>query len=106
MARPTWTPSETELKQIETMAALGLTNEQIAVSLGIVPATLYNKKKSNEEFDLAMKRGRAKAIIKAAARIMSEIDDGNLQAAMFFLRTQGGWREKSETNVNVTPGFG
>lgn len=41
---------------VESLAAQGLTNQQIADSLGISERTLQNRKKDNAEFAKAIKK--------------------------------------------------
>ena len=54
---------EIDLAKVEVMAANGLTQQQIADSLGISVSTLYGRKRENEEFEEAIKRGKAKGML-------------------------------------------
>ena len=90
-----------DLKQVESLAANGLTDEQIASALGISRTTLSNRKRENEQFVLAIKRGKAKGIALVTNKLMESIKGGNMTGMIFFLKTQAGWKE---TNVQEHTG--
>ena len=82
-----------DLKQVESLAANGLTQEQIAAALGISESTLHKRKQENPEFTAAIKRGKAKGIALVTNKLMESIKGGNMTAMIFFLKTQAGWKE-------------
>jgi transcriptional regulator with XRE-family HTH domain len=90
-----------DLKQVESLAANGLTDEQIASALGISRTTLANRKRENEQFVQAIKRGKAKGIALVTNKLMESIKGGNMTGMIFFLKTQAGWKE---TNVQEHTG--
>ena len=90
-----------DLKQVESLAANGLTQEQIALALGISESTLTKRKKENTDFADAIKRGKAKGIALVTNKLMESIKGGNMTAMIFFLKTQAGWKE---TNVQEHTG--
>ena len=90
-----------DLKQVESLAANGLTQEQIAAALGISESTLTKRKKENTDFTDAIKRGKAKGIALVTNKLMESIKGGNMTAMIFFLKTQAGWKE---TNVQEHTG--
>jgi len=90
-----------DLKQVESLAANGLTQEQIACALGISESTLTKRKKENTDFADAIKRGKAKGIALVTNKLMESIKGGNMTAMIFFLKTQAGWKE---TNVQEHTG--
>ena len=90
-----------DLKQVESLAANGLTDEQIASALGISRTTLSNRKRENEQFVQAIKRGKAKGIALVTNKLMESIKGGNMTGMIFFLKTQAGWKE---TNVQEHTG--
>jgi len=90
-----------DLKQVESLAANGLTDEQIASALGISRTTLANRKRENEQFVQAIKRGKAKGIALVTNKLMESIKAGNMTGMIFFLKTQAGWKE---TNVQEHTG--
>ena len=75
-----------DLKQVESLAANGLTHEQIAAALGISESTLTKRKKENTDFTDAIKRGKAKGIAVVTNKLMESIKGGNMTGMIFFLR--------------------
>ena len=90
-----------DLKQVESLAANGLTQEQIACALGISESTLTKRKKENTDFTDAIKRGKAKGIALVTNKLMESIKGGNMTGMIFFLKTQAGWKE---TNIQEHTG--
>ena len=90
-----------DLKQVESLADNGLTQEQIAAALGISEQTFYKRKRDNIEFIDAIKRGKAKGIALVTNKLMESIKGGNMTGMIFFLKTQAGWKE---TNVQEHTG--
>ncbi len=82
-----------DLAKVESLAANGLTQEQIAAALGISESLLYQQKRENEEFAEAIKRGKAKGIALVTNKLMESIKGGNMTGMIFFLKTQAGWKE-------------
>ena len=93
---------EIDLSMVESLAAQGLTNQQIADSLGISERTLQNRKKDNAEFAEAIKKGKAKGIAVVTNALMKKIKSGNVTAMIFFLKTQGGWKENNQLEIEMT----
>ena len=90
-----------DLKQVESLAANGLTQEQIAAALGISERTLRSRKGEIADFADAIKRGKAKGIALVTNKLMESIKGGNMTGMIFFLKTQAGWKE---TNVQELTG--
>ena len=90
-----------DLKQVESLAANGLTQEQIASALGISETTLHQRKRDSADFAAAIKRGKAKGIALVTNKLMESIKGGNMTGMIFFLKTQAGWKE---TNVQELTG--
>ena len=90
-----------DLKQVESLAANGLTQEQIASALGISESTLHQRKRDSADFAAAIKRGKAKGIALVTNKLMESIKGGNMTGMIFFLKTQAGWKE---TNVQEHTG--
>jgi len=91
MARPKWEPPD--LKIVEKMASQGLSQRDIAAALGISEDTLGRRKKDNADFAAAIKKGKALGITTVTSELMKQIKAGNTTAAIFFLKTQAGWKE-------------
>ena len=90
-----------DLKQVESLAANGLTQEQIAAALGISESTLHQRKRDSADFAAAIKRGKAKGIALVTNKLMESIKGGNMTGMIFFLKTQAG---QKETNVQEHTG--
>lgn len=84
---------EIDLSKVEALAANGLTQEQIALALGISEGTLYSRKRSNKDFEEAIKRGKAKGVAVVTNKLMESIKNGNMTGMIFFLKCQAGWRD-------------
>lgn len=92
---------ELDLEKVEEYAGLGLTREEIALSLGISYSTLNRRIKESEDVDAAMKRGRAKANIKVGNALMKAIEGGNVTAIIFYLKARAGWTEKQQIEAEI-----
>lgn len=111
--RKPWIPTAQEIKEIEQMSSIGLTQEQIAWNLGINPDTLHTRKHSHPEISEAIKKGRAKGTRHVVSALMQNIESGNFNAQKFWLTVHAGWidttrnehigdKEKPiEHNINV-----
>ena len=88
---------EYDLKQVESLAAQGLTNQQIADALGICRTTLQYRKRDDEQFEQAIKRGQAKGIATVTNKLFEAVKRGNITAMIFYLKTRGGWKETQIT---------
>lgn len=96
-----------DLAEVERLASLGLTREQIASSLRASASTVYNRLRDDEEFSEAVKRGEALGIGAVASKLMDQINEGNTTAMIFYLKSRAGWRESSEIRVEgVEPSAG
>ena len=95
---------EINIKQVEALAARGLTQQQIADSLGISESTLYTNKRENVDFAEAIKRGKAKGIATVTNKLFAKIEEGNLTATIFYLKTQAGWKETSVNEITSPDG--
>lgn len=100
MARPTVEITADLLKKVEALAAQGLTNDQIAYSIGHAPSTLYAKKKMNSELSEAISRGKAKGIATLTNSLFNKAKSGDIGAIKYFLnnRDRENWQERPENN--------
>jgi hypothetical protein len=100
-----------EISQIEALAVHGHTQQEISNYLGFSDRTFRNIKKRDEATFSAYTRGKMKAHNYVASRLMGYIksdtqSEMSLKAIIFYLKTQAGWSEKQEMNVNtkdITP---
>jgi hypothetical protein len=92
--RPGWTPDKVFLDELESMAARGLNNDQIASSIKLERRYFYAKKANFPEMDEAINRGKAKGILRVAnALFENAIVSNNVTAQIFFLKARAGWRD-------------
>lgn len=90
--RPRIELTDEQKKEVKTLAAV-LTTEQIADYFGIGRRTFYDIMERDEEVSAQYKKGKAQAIGTVAQNLIQQARDGNASAAMFFLKTQAGWKE-------------
>lgn len=93
VGRPPFEITEEIIKTVESYASLGMTQQQIADSLGIHIATLCDKKNEFVEFNEAIKRGKAKGIAFVANKLRENVANANVTAQIFYLKSQAGWKE-------------
>ncbi len=87
---------EIDLAKVESLAAQGLTQDQIADALGISERTLHSRKAESAEFAAAIKRGKAKGIGVISNALFQNAKSGNVAAQIFFLKARAGWTDKTE----------
>ena len=88
---------EINLDQLYGLAKIGLTEAQIATSLGISVATLERRKSDNEEFAKTLKAGKAAGVQSVTnALYENAVDKGNASSMIFFLKNRAGWSDKQE----------
>ena len=95
MARPRKTLTPAQIKEVETLAAV-LNQEQIADYFGIDSDTFAAIRKRDPEVFRSYKRGKARAIGSIGGNLISQAKAGNVSAAIFYLKTQAGWKETQE----------
>ena len=90
-----------DLKQVEEFAKVCDTDEEIAYNLGISVTTFYQRKRENEDFVDAIKRGKAKAKSYVVGKLMKAVENGNSTAMIFWLKAKGGWKETDKQEIEV-----
>ena len=100
--RPPVVFDEAQTAQVEALASV-LTKGQMADYFSISETTLREIEKRQPEVSDAYKRGKAKAIGSIASNLISQAKKGNMTAAIFFLKTQAGWREPREDDRPPQP---
>ena len=78
--------------EVETLAAV-LTTVQIADYFGIGRTTFFAMLERDEEIAERYKRGKARAIGAVAQSLIAKARGGDTASMIFYLKTQGGWRE-------------
>jgi len=95
--------SEAEKTEVETLAAV-LSSEQIADYLGMGRRTFYDLMQRDDDIAARYKRGRARAVGAVAQSLIAKARAGNITAMIFFLKTQGGWRETDRLELSGAGG--
>lgn len=93
--RPLTMLTDAQRAEVETLSAV-LNAEQIADFLGIGRTTFFALLNRDEDLSERYKRGKARAIGAVAQSLVTKARAGNVTAMIFFLKTQGGWRETLE----------
>lgn len=93
---------EADIEKIERMAGIGLTLTQIAIILGMSDRSFSRHKKQIPEVEEAFQRGKVLAIEAVASNLFELCMEKHAPSIMFFLKTQGRWKEvnRVETQVN------
>ena len=84
---------ELDLKQIEALAARGLTHAEICAVVGISESTLYRLKRKMTEMTDAIKRGRAQGHAVVANALYESAKGGNVTAGVWYEKTRCGLTE-------------
>lgn len=85
--RPPFKPSEEQIYSVDLMASIGIPHEAIAGALGIDKKTLY------KYFRTQLDHGKTRTVTKVADSLVRQALAGNVTAAIFYLKTQAGWKE-------------
>ena len=90
--RPPFTFNEEQIVQIEALGAV-LSLAQVADYFGIALNTFHAACERQPEVLERYKKGQTKAIGSVAQSLLTQAREGNLTAAIFYLKTRAGWRE-------------
>ena len=93
MARPEYQPTEKDRAAVQTMAAYGIPQPDIAAVVGCDEKTL--RKHFRQELDTAATQANARV---AAALFKKATSDGpsSVAAAIFWLKARAGWQEAKD----------
>jgi hypothetical protein len=100
--RPLKKLTEKQMQEVETLAAV-LNTDQIADYFGISRTTFYEMRKRDERLSEHYKKGQAKAIANIGANLINQAKSGNTAAAIFYLKTQAGWKEAQTEAQDLPP---
>lgn len=93
--RPRFAPTDDQRHTVECMASAGIPQDDIARVIGIAKATLQ------EHFRDELDNGKARTITKVADSLVRQALAGNIAAAIFYLKTQGRWREAPQEHEHA-----
>lgn len=90
-----------DLNEVEGMAGLGLTDEEIGLVLGVSSVTI-NAWKKRPDFLNALKSGKAKADQKVTQSLYTKALTGDTTACIFWLknRQRDRWRDKQDHELS------
>ena len=88
--------------ELEALAAV-LTKAQIADFFDITEKTLRAIEERQPEVFTAYKKGRVKQISSMGTNLVKLATDGNVAANIFYLKTQGGWKEDQPEAQDIPP---
>jgi hypothetical protein len=93
--KPHHKPAPETRAQVEALSGYGIRQDEISAYLDIDAKTL--RKHYRKELD----HGKTKANVSVARSLHKQALEGNVAAAIFWLKAQAGWREKSELEVSM-----
>jgi hypothetical protein len=88
MPRPKFCPTEEQRLRVRSLAAFGVPQTNIAVSIG-----LRSPKTLRRHFRDELERAAHEANARVAQSLYQQASNGNITAAIFWLKSRAGWRE-------------
>ena len=98
--RPPVVFDEHQIKLVESLASV-LSKRQLADYFAISETTLRAIEGRQPEVSDAYKKGKSKAIAGIASNLINQARKGNTTAAIFYLKTQAGWKEQDTTTIST-----
>jgi len=102
--RPQAVLTPDQVAQIEKLSGV-LSKGQLADYFGVSENTFRAIEERQPEVFEAYKSGKAKCILGIGRNLIGQCEDGSVQAMIFYLKTQAGWKEtvhNQNTNVDMT----
>jgi len=95
------TPIPVDYDKVETLAAQGLTLQQIAHHVGMQRQRFYDRKRSDPRIADAVKRGQARGQASVTNSLYTQAtENGNVLAQIFWLKNRAGWTDKQEVSAD------
>jgi len=101
--QPPKTLTPEQVAEVATLAAV-LSQEQIADYFGISRPTFAAICERQPEVLLQYKKGKARAIGTVAKGLLQKARDGDTASAIFYLKTQAGWKETNTVDHTSSDG--
>ena len=92
-----------DLEELYNLARIGLSEAQVAQSLGISQSTMTRRKQSDAEFDQALKAGQVAGITAVTSALFTgatNADKPSTAAQIFFLKNRARWSDKLDASVS------
>jgi len=94
--------TDMKLLELQRMAKIGMTMEQIANVHGMRVQTLYNRIEENSQLMDAIKRGRGQGVNTITSKGFDMASSGdNTTMTIFWLKCQAGWKEPQVFELKV-----
>ena len=93
-----------DLEELYNLAKIGLSEAQVAQSLGISQSTMTRRKQSDAEFDKALKDGQQAGITAVTSALFTgatNADKPSTAAQIFFLKNRARWTDRTEVTGNI-----
>jgi hypothetical protein len=103
VGKPPYIVTPEIVEKAESLAARGLTLDQIASCLGIHISTLCEKKNEYLELAEAIKRGQNKGISIIANALYDGAKSGDKVSQIFYLKCRAHWKETNVTEHAFVP---
>jgi transposase len=102
-----WTEDEVKSTLLKGWARNGLTNEQIAANMGISKVTFYEWRNKFPNFANLIKEDKDYADTQVENALYKQALDGNVTAAIFWLknRRRNNWKDKQDVEVSGEVGI-
>ena len=91
-------PNEITRSEIKALLAFGITQIEVALYMDMDVKTL--RKHYRRELDTALTSANFKV---AGALYNNAVNENNVSAQMFWLKTKGGWKEDKEETSELRP---
>lgn len=87
-----------QIEEVRRLARV-LTREQIAAFFGMSAVTFYAICQRQPEVSDAYQKGRAEAVGDVGRSLLARALEGDTASAIFYLKTQAGWREQKDVRI-------
>lgn len=98
MGRKNFEPTAEERQKVYRLTASGFTVEDIAKTIYRYQKPVSDKT-IRKHFQKELETARIEAVGTVAARLFKKAVDGDTTAMIFYLKTRGGWKETSVSEV-------
>src|SRR3990172_4869161 len=91
-----------DLVQIEAMAAIGLTMDEIGKILDVHRTTIWRRAQEDPEFCNALEKGKAKLHVSLKRKMYEQgVRDGNTTMLIWLSKNLLGWSDKHEYSGQI-----
>jgi hypothetical protein len=98
--RPPVVFTEEQIIELQALSSV-LNKSQVADYFDITEKTLREIEARQPEVSTAYKKGKVKQIASMGSNLVQLAKAGNVSANIFYLKTQGGWKEQEAEPVEI-----